>query len=88
MTGAENNTITNVTVQLGATAYLHCHVRSTGDRTLAGAEVSSHFLLDQYVSYTVCITLYLKLIVIDTKSLFFKYSFLFMNKFLLLRHFI
>lgn len=39
MAGAENNTITNVTVQLGATAYLHCHVRSTGDRALAGAEV-------------------------------------------------
>lgn len=36
----ENNTVTNVTVQLGATAYLHCHVRSTSERTLAGAEVS------------------------------------------------
>lgn len=37
--GAENNTSTNVTVQLGATAYLHCHVRSSADRALAGAEV-------------------------------------------------
>lgn len=40
--GAENNTITNVTVQLGATAYLHCHVRNTGDRALAGAEVRQY----------------------------------------------
>lgn len=39
--GAENNTINNVTVQLGATAYLHCHVRSIADRALAGAEVSA-----------------------------------------------
>lgn len=38
--GAENNTVNNVTVQLGATAYLHCRVRSGGDRTLSGAEVS------------------------------------------------
>ncbi|XP_060524378.1 neurotrimin isoform X2 [Cylas formicarius] len=38
--GFENNTITNVTVQLGATAYLHCYVRSTVDRALAGTEVS------------------------------------------------
>ncbi|KAK4883917.1 hypothetical protein RN001_000188, partial [Aquatica leii] len=30
--GAENNTINNVTVQLGATAYLHCRVRNPGDR--------------------------------------------------------
>lgn len=37
--GADNNTITNVTVQLGATAFLHCYVRSTADRSLAGAEV-------------------------------------------------
>lgn len=37
----DNNTVTNVTVQLGATAYLHCHVRTTADRTMAGAEVSS-----------------------------------------------
>lgn len=37
---ADNNTVTNVTVQLGATAYLHCHVRSSGDRTLSNAEVS------------------------------------------------
>ncbi|CAH1110063.1 unnamed protein product [Psylliodes chrysocephalus] len=59
MTGAENNTITNVTVQLGATAYLHCHVRSTGDRTLAGAEQVSwvrrrdwHILSSGVFTYT------------------------------------
>lgn len=36
----QNNTITNITVQLGATAYLHCHVRSGGDRTISGGEVN------------------------------------------------
>lgn len=36
----DNNTVTNVTVQLGATAFLHCHVRTFGDRTVGGAEVS------------------------------------------------
>lgn len=35
----QNNTVTNITVQLGATAYLHCHVRSGGDRTISGGEV-------------------------------------------------
>lgn len=40
--GAENNTVNNVTVQLGATAYLHCHVRNPGDR-MTGADVSSFF---------------------------------------------
>ncbi|XP_056646510.1 hemicentin-2-like isoform X1 [Diorhabda sublineata] len=59
MAGAENNTITNVTVQLGATAYLHCHVRTTGDRTLAGAEQVSwvrrrdwHILSSGVFTYT------------------------------------
>lgn len=37
----ENNTVTNVTVQLGATAFLHCHVRTFGDRTIGGAEASN-----------------------------------------------
>lgn len=35
----DNNTVTNVTAQLGATAYLHCHVRSIGDRAMQGSEV-------------------------------------------------
>lgn len=39
--GPENNTVNNVTVQLGATAYLHCHVRSPGDR-IAGTDVSGN----------------------------------------------
>lgn len=40
----DNNTVTNVTVQLGATAYLHCHVRTIGtDRTMQGGpEVNFH----------------------------------------------
>ncbi|GLV43516.1 hypothetical protein CBL_04058 [Carabus blaptoides fortunei] len=37
---ADNNTVTNVTVQLGATAYLHCHVRTTGDHAVSGSEVT------------------------------------------------
>ncbi|XP_058798909.1 zwei Ig domain protein zig-8-like [Phymastichus coffea] len=36
----ENNTITNVTVQLGGTAFLHCKVRSLAERNVADAEVS------------------------------------------------
>lgn len=44
--GDNNNTVTNVTVQLGATAYLHCHVRNTGDRALSGAEVCLSFILN------------------------------------------
>lgn len=33
-----NNTVTNVTVQLGTTAYLHCHVRHS-DHAITGSEV-------------------------------------------------
>lgn len=36
---SDNNTVTNITVQLGATAFLHCHVRNSNDRTIAGSEV-------------------------------------------------
>ncbi|KAL1501081.1 hypothetical protein ABEB36_006474 [Hypothenemus hampei] len=57
--GYENNTITNVTVQLGATAYLHCRVRSSADRTLgAGDQVSWirrrdwHILSSGVLTYT------------------------------------
>lgn len=38
--GAENNTINNVTVQLGATAYLHCRVRSPGERMTGTDQIS------------------------------------------------
>jgi hypothetical protein len=34
----DNNTISNITVQLGATAFLHCRVRNLGERTVS-AEV-------------------------------------------------
>lgn len=30
----DNNTITNMTVQLGGTAFLHCRVRNLGERTV------------------------------------------------------
>ncbi|KAK9892144.1 hypothetical protein WA026_018343, partial [Henosepilachna vigintioctopunctata] len=56
---SENNTVTNITVQLGATAFLHCHVRSTNDRTLAGSEQVSwvrrrdwHILSSGVFTYT------------------------------------
>ncbi|XP_030765176.1 neurotrimin-like [Sitophilus oryzae] len=57
--GFDNNTITNVTVQLGATAYLHCRVRSSADRTLGGGEQVSwirrrdwHILSSGVFTYT------------------------------------
>ncbi|GLV39962.1 defective proboscis extension response 12 [Carabus blaptoides fortunei] len=34
----KNNTVTNVTVQLGATGFLHCHIRTMVERTIIGAE--------------------------------------------------
>ncbi|XP_050296546.1 hemicentin-2-like [Anthonomus grandis grandis] len=57
--GYDNNTITNVTVQLGATAYLHCKVRSSAERTLGGGEQVSwirrrdwHILSSGVFTYT------------------------------------
>ncbi|KAG5894519.1 hypothetical protein JTB14_026808 [Gonioctena quinquepunctata] len=57
--GADNNTNTTVTVQLGGTAFLHCHVRSMADRTLSGAEQVSwvrrrdwHILSSGVFAYT------------------------------------
>lgn len=37
----DNNTVTNVTAQLGATAFLHCPVRHKADR---GVSQSLHFI--------------------------------------------
>ena len=37
----ENNTVSNVTVQLGGTAFLHCKVRNLAERTISDAEVRS-----------------------------------------------
>lgn len=31
----DNNTVSNMTVQLGSTAYLHCRVRNLGERTVS-----------------------------------------------------
>ncbi|XP_066249389.1 neurotrimin [Euwallacea similis] len=57
--GYDNNTITNVTVQLGATAYLHCRVRSSVDRALGGGDQVSwirrrdwHILSSGVFTYT------------------------------------
>jgi hypothetical protein len=30
----DNNTVSNITVQLGGTAFLHCRVRNLGERTV------------------------------------------------------
>lgn len=35
----DNNTMSNETVQMGATAFLHCEVRNLGERTASDAEV-------------------------------------------------
>lgn len=35
----DNNTVSNVTVQLGGTAFLHCKVRNLAERTVSDAEV-------------------------------------------------
>ncbi|XP_058798917.1 lachesin-like isoform X2 [Phymastichus coffea] len=37
---SENNTISNVTVQLGGTAFLHCKLRNLAERTISDTEVS------------------------------------------------
>ncbi|KAG8039256.1 hypothetical protein G9C98_003563 [Cotesia typhae] len=34
----DNNTVSNVTVQLGGTAFLHCKVRNIGERSISDAE--------------------------------------------------
>lgn len=39
----DNNTVSNVTVQLGGTAFLHCKVRNLADRTVSDAEVRKLF---------------------------------------------
>lgn len=41
----DNNTVSNVTVQLGGTAFLHCKVRNLADRTVSDAEVSDFAIL-------------------------------------------
>lgn len=44
----DNNTVSNVTVQLGGTAFLHCKVRNLADRTVSDAEVSDFAILPRY----------------------------------------
>ncbi|KYQ55209.1 hypothetical protein ALC60_05834 [Trachymyrmex zeteki] len=34
----DNNTVSNITVQLGGTAFLHCKVRNLAERTVSDAE--------------------------------------------------
>jgi len=47
----DNNTISNVTVQLGGSAFLHCRVRNLGERTVSG-EVRIPLFLYLHLSCT------------------------------------
>ncbi|KAL6266686.1 hypothetical protein P5V15_003525 [Pogonomyrmex californicus] len=54
----DNNTVSNVTVQLGGTAFLHCKVRNLAERTVSDAEISwirrrdFHVLTSSLFTYT------------------------------------
>ncbi|XP_015585763.1 hemicentin-1 isoform X2 [Cephus cinctus] len=54
----DNNTVSNVTVQLGGTAFLHCKVRNLAERTVSDAEISWirrrdwHVLTSSMFTYT------------------------------------
>lgn len=54
----DNNTVSNVTVQLGGTAFLHCKVRNLAERTVSDAEISwirrrdFHVLTSSTFTYT------------------------------------
>ncbi|XP_011300643.1 hemicentin-2 [Fopius arisanus] len=54
----ENNTVSNVTVQLGGTAFLHCKVRHLAERSISDAEISWirrrdwHVLTSSLFTYT------------------------------------
>ncbi|XP_058798913.1 zwei Ig domain protein zig-8-like [Phymastichus coffea] len=54
----QNNTITNVTVQLGDTAFLHCKIRNLADNTIPDTEISWirrrdwHVLTNSIFTYT------------------------------------
>ncbi|CAD6244226.1 GSCOCG00013304001-RA-CDS [Cotesia congregata] len=54
----DNNTVSNVTVQLGGTAFLHCKVRNIGERSISDAEISWirrrdwHVLTSSLFTYT------------------------------------
>ncbi|XP_031837468.1 defective proboscis extension response 12 [Nomia melanderi] len=54
----DNNTVSNVTVQLGGTAFLHCKVRNLAERTVSDAEISwirrrdFHILTSSMFTYT------------------------------------
>ncbi|XP_018377256.1 PREDICTED: hemicentin-2 isoform X1 [Trachymyrmex cornetzi] len=54
----DNNTVSNVTVQLGGTAFLHCKVRNLAERTVSDAEISwirrrdFHVLTSSMFTYT------------------------------------
>lgn len=49
----DNNTVTNITVQLGGTAYLHCRVRNLGERTISWVRRRDwHILTSGMFTYT------------------------------------
>ncbi|KAK6623926.1 hypothetical protein RUM44_010782 [Polyplax serrata] len=48
----DNNLVTNVTVQLGETAFLRCRVKNLGERPHARTQVLCFELLGSTASYT------------------------------------
>ncbi|KAK6623993.1 hypothetical protein RUM44_010851 [Polyplax serrata] len=49
----DNNTISNITVQLGGTAFLHCRVRNLGERTISWVRRRDwHILTSGMFTYT------------------------------------
>ncbi|EEB10524.1 conserved hypothetical protein [Pediculus humanus corporis] len=49
----DNNTMSNITVQLGGTAFLHCRVRNLGERTISGVRKKRwHILTSGMFTYT------------------------------------
>ncbi|XP_065207597.1 neuronal growth regulator 1 isoform X2 [Planococcus citri] len=49
----DNNTVSNMTVQLGSTAYLHCRVRNLGERTISWVRRRDwHILTFGLLTYT------------------------------------
>lgn len=49
----DNNTVTNITVQLGGTAYLYCRVRNLGERTISWVRRRDwHILTSGLFTYT------------------------------------
>lgn len=51
---ADNNTVTNVTVQLGVTAYLHCKTHAVGDKVEVSFYLSQREHIKSFLHLTFC----------------------------------